>query len=654
MSSAPREGDVIRPVPDDARSASVIGDYLAWLEAERGLRFAGYDDLYTWSVTDLEAFWQSIWDFFGVRAHSPHTAVLSDRTMPGAVWFPGATLNWAEHAVGAWRDPRGTAVIERSQTRGPRETSRGELAGLVARARTGLARLGVGRGDRVAAYLPNITETVVAYLATLSLGAVWASCAPEFGHHAILDRFAQIEPKVLLAAPGYVYGDKVIDRTGEVAQIRAGLPSVEHVVAVDYGPGRIPDSVDWDELLADDGPLEFVAVPFDHPMVVLFTSGTTGKPKPIVHCHGGLLVEQLKSQGLSWDLREGDRLLWFSTTAWMLWNTVMAALLHGAAAVVVDGNPLHPDPTQQWRWAQETGATLVGLSPGFVMACRKAGIEPATEFDLSRVRQIGVAGAPLATEGYSWIVEQLGQGVLLNVGSGGTDVCTGVIAASPMQPVYAGRMSGRVLGCAVTAFDPLGNEVVDHTGELVITAPMPSMPVGFWGDEDGSRYRASYFDMYPGVWRFGDWVRFWPDGSALVSGRSDSTLNRGGVRIGTADFYGVVEELPEVLDSLVVHLEDPDGGAGELILFVVTADGTLSEELRSRILREIRSGLSPRHVPDSVRVVGGIPRSRTGKKLEVPVKRILLGADPDDVASRDTLVDPASLDLFVDAPRDHV
>jgi acetoacetyl-CoA synthetase len=646
------EGDVIRPVPADALDTSVMGDYVHWLERERGLRFTGYAELHAWSVDDLDTFWQSIWDFFGVRSHSPHTAVLGDREMPGAAWFPGATVNWAEHAVGAWRDPSGLAIIERSQTRAPRGTTRGELGDLVARARAGLQRLGVGRGDRVVAFLPNVTETAVAYLATLSLGAIWASCAPEFGHKAIVDRFSQIDPKVLIAVPGYVYGEKRIDKTDEIAEIRAELPTLEHVVVVPYGDGDLPDSIRWDDLLSEPGPLEFEPVAFDHPMVVLFTSGTTGKPKPIVHCHGGLLLEQLKSQGLSWDLREDDRLLWFSTTAWMLWNTVMSALLHGAASIMIDGDPLHPDLTQQWQWAEETGATLVGLSPGYVMACRKAGVVPRELADLSTVRQIGVAGAPLATEGYVWITEQLGQGVLLNVGSGGTDVCTGIIAASPWQPVYAGRMSGRVLGCDLAALDPFGHEVVGELGELVIRQPMPSMPVGFWGDVDGSRYRAAYFDVYPGIWRFGDWVRFETDGSAIITGRSDATLNRGGVRLGTADFYSVVEEFAEVIDSLVVHLEDVDGGPGELILFVVTSDGTLPDELRTGLAAALRNELSPRHVPDSIRAVRGIPRSRTGKKLELPVKRILLGADPDEVASRDSLVDPTTLDLFVSGPEE--
>lgn len=647
------DGAVLRPVPPEAFESSVIGDYLRWLRARGGPDLTAYQDLHAWSVNDLDAFWRSIWDYFGVQAHSEPTAVLADSAMPGWVWFPGATLNWAEHAVGAWRDPAGIALIERSQTRAPRQTTRGELADLVARARAGLRRLGVKQGDRVVAYLPNITETVVAYLATLSLGAIWSSCAPEFGHRAIVDRFGQLDPTVLLAVPGYVYGDKHIDRREEVAAIRSALPTLQHVVAVPYGSGSIADSTSWDQLLADAGPLSFEPVPFDHPMVVLFTSGTTGRPKPIVHCHGGLLLEQLKSQGLSWDLREGSRLLWFSTTAWMLWNALVSALLHGAAAVLVDGSPLYPDVRQQWRWAEETQATLVGLSPGYVMACRDEGVEPAREFDLSRVEQIGCAGAPLAKEGYAWLIRQFGQGVLLNVGSGGTDVCTGIIAGSPVQPVYAGRMSGAVLGCALAAFDSAGHPVVGELGELVITKPLPSMPVGFWGDEDGSRFRDTYFNTYPGVWRFGDWVRFYPDGSAVVTGRSDATLNRGGVRLGTADFYAVVEEFPEISDSLVIHLEDPDGGPGELILFVVTKDGTLDDDLRARLAATLRANLSPRHVPDSIRAVRGIPRSRTGKKLELPVKRILLGASPDEVASRDSLIDPTTLDLFGDQRPQH-
>jgi acetoacetyl-CoA synthetase len=645
--SAIQEGDILRPVPADARQTSEIGRYLAWLEQERDLRFASFDELWQWSVDDLEAFWQSIWDFFGVQARTQPTGVLTDRSMPGAAWFPGATLNYAEHAVATWRDPAGLALIERSQTRSARETTRGELADQVARARAGLQRLGVRRGDRVVAYLPNISETVAAFLATASLGAIWASCAPEFGARSIVDRFGQLDPTVLLAVSGYHYGNKTVDRTTEVAEIRAALPTLQHVVHVPYGEGDLPDTIPWDDLLGEPGTLEFEAVPFDHPLVVLYTSGTTGKPKPIIHRHGGLLVEQLKTLSLSWDLRPDDRLLWFTTTAWMMWNSLVASLLVGATAVLIDGNPVYPDLTEQWRLVEETGATLMGASPGYVMACRKAGLEPARQFDLSRVRQVGVAGAPLPLEGYAWITEQLGNDVLLNVGSGGTDVCTGILSGSPLQPVYAGEMAGPMLGVAACAFDPDGHQILDELGELVITAPMPSMPVGFWGDGDGSRYAASYFEMFPGVWRQGDWARFRKGGGCVVVGRSDATLNRGGVRLGTADFYGVVEELPDVQDSIVVHLEDADGGPGELVLFVVTRDGELTDELHGSIVTALRTNLSPRHVPDRVHAVNAIPRSRTGKRLELPVKRILTGEAPDVVASRDSLLDPDSLDLFV-------
>ncbi len=644
--------EVIRAVPADALATSVIGTYVGWLRDRRGLQFSDYTDLHRWSVTELDCFWRTIWDFFEVRSRSAEpSAVLAHRSMPGASWFPGVTLNWAEHALRQCGYQDALALIERTQTRPARAMTRAELRDEVARVRRGLIRLGVGRGDRVAAYMPNITESVVAYLATLSLGAVWASCAPEFGHRAVVDRLAQIEPTVLFVVPGYVYGDKQVDRIDEVARIRHGLPTVRHVVEVPYGGGVISDAVTWDDLTAEDAPLEFEPVPFDHPMVVLFTSGTTGKPKPIIHSHGGLLLEQLKNLGLSWDLRVGDRLLWFSTTAWMLWNTVVAALLHGAAAVLVDGNPLYPSVNEQWRLAEETRATLVGVSPSYVMSCRREGIHPAETFDLSAVRQIGCAGAPLPEHGFRWLVDQFGPDVLVNVGSGGTDVCTGLVAASPLQPVYAGEMSGPALGCAVAALDEHGQAVTGELGELVITEPMPSMPVGFWGDADGSRYRESYFDMYPGVWRMGDWARFSEQGSVTITGRSDATLNRAGVRIGTADYYGVVEDVQGVVDSLVVHLEDADGGPGQLILFVAGAGQDLDEVVIADIKSAIRENLSPRHVPDVIKVVTGIPRNKTGKKLELPIKRILLGADPDTVLSRDSLMDPSLISQFLPPER---
>ncbi|GGZ25277.1 hypothetical protein GCM10010300_80910 [Streptomyces olivaceoviridis] len=469
------------------RDESEIGRYLRWLESERQLSFPDYDSLWQWSVTDLDGFWSSIWAFFDVRPHTPPTAVLRRRSMPDAEWFAGATLNYAEHALGRDEDLDAVALVARSQTRAPVELTFGELRDQVARARTGLLRLGVGRGDRVVAYLPNIPETLVAFLATASIGAIWAACAPEFGPRSVVDRFAQLEPKVLLTVAGYRYGDRDVDRRTEVAEIVSRLPTVERVVHVPYGPNALPDALGWTKLLAERAELSFEPVPFDHPLFVLFSSGTTGVPKAIVHRHGGILLEHLKNHALSWDLKPGDRMLWFSTTAWMLWNSLVSALLVRASIVMIDGNPVHPDLREQWRIAEETGATLMGVSPGYLMACRKAGIRPREEFDLSRLRQLGSAGSPLAADGFRWVAEQFGDQVLLNVGCGGTDVCTGILQGGPLQTVRAGEISGPCLGVAAYAYDSEGRRVV---GELVITEPMPSMPVGFWGDADGSRYRA--------------------------------------------------------------------------------------------------------------------------------------------------------------------
>ncbi|WP_067476339.1 acetoacetate--CoA ligase [Actinomadura hibisca] len=633
------------PAPD-VRETTVVGRYLTWLEETRGLRFAEYRDLWRWSVADLPGFWSSIWDFFDVRAHTPPREVLGSRAMPGAEWFPGATLNYAEHALGRPEDAGNVAVIAHSQTRPPIALTFGELREQVARAREGLRRLGVGPGDRVVAYLPNIPETLIAFLATASLGAIWASCAPEFGARGVLDRFGQLEPKVLLCVTGYAYGDRVIDRSGEAAEISAGLPSLEHTVHVPYGTHAtaLEGASGWADLL--DGPggePSFEAVPSDHPLFVLFSSGTTGRPKAIVHGHGGILLEHLKNHGLSWDLRPGDRMLWFTSTAWMMWNALVSGLLLRASIVMIDGNPAHPDLGWQWRLAAETGATLMGASLGFLMACRDQDLRPADDLDLSRLRQIGSAGSPLPAEGFRWVHERIGPDVLLNLGSGGTDVCSGLLQGGPLQPVWPGAISGPALGVAAAAYAPAGTPVVGRLGELVITEPMPSMPVGFWGDADGRRYRAAYFEDFPGVWRHGDWVRFDPDGHCAVTGRSDATLNRGGVRLGTADFYGVVEEFTEIGDSLVVHLEDGD----ELLLFVALRPGhILDDALRRKLTGALRAALSPRHVPDTVAAVPSIPRNRTGKKLEVPVKQILLGARPEDVIGSDVLADPASLDAF--------
>ena len=640
-------GDILWTPPADWRDTTEIGRFVNWLRDQRGLEFGGFDDLYRWSVADLESFWGGLWDFYGIRS-TPYERVLGKRTMPGAQWFTGARLNYAEHLVGLEEDRDRIAVVARSQARGPLDLTFGELIEQAGRVRAGLQRLGVIRGDRVVAYMPNIPETLIAFIATASLGAIWATCAPEFGTRSVIDRFAQIEPRVLMTVGGYGYRNRYVDRRAEVETIRGRIPSIEHVVGVPFGEARIPDSVSWEDLTAESAPLEFDQVAFDHPLYVLFSSGTTGLPKPIVHGHGGQLIEHRKNLGLGWDLKPGGRLLWFSTTAWMMWNALVSGLQLRSSIVMLDGDPAWPDLLEQWRLAEELQPSVMGVAPAYLMACRKAGIQPGRECDLSSIRMLCTAGSPLPPEGYLYAYEQLGPEMLLNNGSGGTDVCTGLVSGSFAQPVYEGEITGPCLAVDAHAFDREGNDVIGELGELVITQPMPSMPVAFWGDKDGRRYRASYFDVYPGVWRQGDWIKFTERGSAVITGRSDATLNRGGVRLGTGEFYAVVEEVPEVTDALVVHLEDAGGGAGELLLFVVPADGAeLDDPLRDRIAGALRSELSPRHVPDKIVSVPAIPRTLTGKKLEAPVKRILRGEASERVASRDSLADPAALDAFV-------
>jgi acetoacetyl-CoA synthetase len=645
-------GRLLREPDPRWRGTTRIGEFAGWVEARSGRRFAGWDDLWRWSVEDLPGFWAAVWEHFGVESDAEWSAALEvpDHADPtSARWFPGARVNYARHALSGRTDLDDVAVLAYSQTRPPVTLSVAELGEQVARCRAGLVRLGVGRGDRVVAYLPNLPETLVAFLATASLGAVWASCAPEFGARGVLDRFAQLDPTVLLVVSGYRYGAKDVDRSAEVAAVRTGLPSLRHVVQVPYAGPAVPGALPWDALTAEAAALSFEPVPFDHPLCVLFSSGTTGRPKAIVHRHGGILLEHLKNHALSWDLGPGDRLMWFTTTAWMMWNALVSALLVRASIVMIDGDPAYPGLDAQWRLAAETGATVLGASPGFLMASRAAGLTPAKDYDLSRLKQLGAAGSPLPAEGYEWVHDQFGPAVLLNVGSGGTDVCTGIVQGGPLQPVRAGEISGPCLGVGALAYDASGRPVVGEPGELVITTPMPSMPVGFWGDADGSAYRAAYFEHFPGVWRHGDWVRFEPGGGCVITGRSDATLNRGGVRLGTAELYGVVEELPGVRDSLVVHLDDPAGGNGELLLFVVLADGgALDDALVAAVRSALRGALSPRHVPDAVIAVPAVPRNRTGKKLEVPVKRLLRGAAPDEALGRDTVADPAALDAFLE------
>ena len=640
------------PTPESI-AGSNIGRFVEWL-GERGRGpFDSYDALWRWSVDDLAGFWASVWEFFDVQASRPYSAVLDSATMPGTKWFVDAELNYAEHILRTTGDRQ--AILSYSQSRQPSSLTWDQLRDQVDRARAGLQRLGVGRGDRVAAYLPNVPETIVAFLATASLGAVWTSCAPEFGVQAVLDRFGQIDPKVLLVVDGYRYGTRDIDRRAEVQAIRQGLASLQATVALRYlSDDPIPGSVDWNELVDEPGPVEFEQVAADHPLYVLYSSGTTGMPKPIVHGHGGILLEHLKVLGLHADLGPGDRFFWFTTTGWMMWNYLVSGLATGAAIVTFDGDPASPTLDALWELADDSEITWFGASAPYFMACRKAGLRPGTTFDLSKVRAVGSTGAPLPADGFNWIYEEVRGDVMLSSISGGTDVCSAFVGGCPMVPVVAGEISCRYLGAAVEAFDDEGHSVVGTQGELVITKPMPSMPVGFWGDPDGSRFRAAYFETYSGVWRHGDWITLDDKGSCVITGRSDATLNRGGVRIGTSEIYRVVETVDGVGDSLIVHLEDMGGGGGVLVLFVVPDEGVRIEELIEPIKKALRNSLSPRHVPDEIHALPSIPTTLSGKKLELPVKKILRGSDPDAVASRGALKNPESLDAVaaVAATRD--
>jgi acetoacetyl-CoA synthetase len=659
---------------EHARSSTRIGRFLTKVEEDRDLSLPDYESAWSWSVEDLEGFWASVWEHFEIQASVKPQKVLSSRSMPGARWFEGARLNYAEHALRIpARDSSSEhtpVIVAHSQSRPRVALSAPELRDQVSRVRAGLMSLGVGPGDRVAAYMPNIPETVVLMLATASIGAVFSSCAPEFGARAVIDRFGQIEPSVLVAVDGYRYGERLIDKSAELEAIRAELPSLNTTVVLPYIRADRDDradradqpettrsdssdsSITWNELVSETAPLEFEQVPFDHPLYVLYSSGTTGLPKPIVHSHGGILLEHCKALGLMSDIGEEDRFFWFTTTGWMMWNYLVSGLAVSSCLVLFDGDPSTPDLLTLWRLVEQERITWFGTSAPFLMACRKAGIRPGESLDLSSLKAVGSTGAPLPAEGAHWVYDAVARDVMLSSISGGTDVCTAFVGGCPLEEVRAGEIPCRWLGAAVEAYDEDGRSVVGSEGELVITAPMPSMPVALWGDDDGSRLRSTYFGTYPGVWRHGDWITLTERGSCVITGRSDATLNRGGVRMGTAELYSVVEDIAGVVDSLVVHVEDPDGGPGRLVLLVVPVaqdmQGAAGDDLSRRIKESLRSSLSPRHVPDEIHLVRSIPRTLSGKKLELPVKRILAGEDPREVASREALADPEALDAIVE------
>ena len=623
--------------------------FAAWLAGERGLTFDGYDDLWRWSTDDLEGFWGAIWDFFGVSGGPPPASKLSMRTMPGARWFEGATLNYAQEALNGGREQGSPAIVSYREDGSERQTGRHELARAVGAAAQGLRGLGVARGDRVAAYLPTVPEAVVAFLATASIGAVWSSCSPDFGPRAVIDRLGQIEPRVLIAVPGYRYGGRWFDRRDALAEIVEALPGASVVLVPgdeqDDRAGLPKRALAWADLIASPAELRFEPVPFEHPLWILFSSGTTGLPKSMVQGHGGIVLEHLKSLALHLDLGPGDRFCWFTTTGWMMWNFLVSGLLVGATIVLYDGSPAHPDLGVLWRLTERAGITYLGTSAPFIHASLRAGVDPRSIADLATLRAIGSTGAPLSPEGFAWVSEHVGDDVWLGSISGGTDLCTAVVGSCPWLPVHAGEIQCRALGAKVEAFDAQGRSVIDEVGELVITEPMPSMPVSFWNDPDGARYRSSYFESFPGVWRHGDWITIRSSGSCVISGRSDATLNRGGVRVGTSEYYRVVESIPGIGDSLVVDTGDLEH-EGELVLFVVLDGAVLNDELRTEINRALRTQLSPRHLPDRIVDAPGVPTTLNGKRLEVPVKRMLMGEPPDRVASPESLQDAEVFDWF--------
>ena len=649
-----REGDLLwTPGPDRIGRANVTA-FIRWLASERGLDVDGYPALWRWSVTDLDAFWQAVWDYCGIEASAPPTAVLGRRTMPGAEWFPGARLNYAQHVLRR-EQPGQDALYYQSETTPLTGLAWPVLANSVRVLATRLRAMGVRPGDRVASCMPNIPQTVIAMLATTSIGAVWTSCSPDFGGRGVSDRFGQLSPKVLFCVDSYRYGGRDYDRSAEMEQIIAGLPGLEQVIHVPGPAGlAIPSGQAWDDLM-DHPPVpasefEFEQVPFGHPLWVLFSSGTTGLPKAITHSHGGILIEQLKLQTLNMDLRPGDRLFFYTTSGWMMWNFLVSSLLLGVTPLLYDGHPAYPDPGVLWEMAQNAAVTMFGASPAYVATLSKAGVVPAARYDLSALATVMLAGSPVSPECGAWFYRNVKPDLWLHSGSGGTDVCSGFTGGAPVMPVYAGEHQARNLGVAAYAFSDRGEPVTGEVGEMVITQPMPSMPVRLWND-DGELYRQTYFAEFPGVWRQGDFFRVNERGGCFVLGRSDATLNRYGIRIGTAEIYAALESVGEVADALIVNLDLPGGGFF-MPLFVTLAEGAvLDDALRGKIAGRLRSEYTARHVPDKIIVVPAIPATLTGKKMEVPVRKILLGARPDDAANRNAMANPQALDAFAEYAR---
>mgnify|MGYP001298717658 CR=1 FL=1 len=653
MTNTIKEGTILWEPSPQFIGQTNLAQYMDWLKRTRQLSFDNYFSLWNWSVTEIEAFWESIWEYFEIRSSVPYKKVLSGRNMPGARWFEGARVNYAEHVFRHAR-PDTPAIISQSELRPLQEMSWQTLYERVATFAAALKAAGIREGDRIVAYMPNIPEAVIAFLACASIGATWSSSSPDFGGPTVIDRFKQIEPAILVAVDGYRYGGKDFDRMQAVGQIQQAIPTLRKTVILPYLNERpdlslLDNAILWDDFVRDHGNAEltYAHVPFDHPLWVLFSSGTTGLPKAIVQSYGGILIEHLKFCVFHMDLKPGDRFFWYTTTGWMMWNVLLGGLLAGSTIVLFDGNPAYPEPDTLWRFAEETNITLFGTSANYLLNCRSRNIRPKDKYRLEHLRAIGSTASPLPPEGFEWVYQNVKSDLWLCSTSGGTDLCTAIVGGTPLLPVHAGEMQGPSLGVNAKAFDEEGNPVINEVGELVVTDPMPSMPIYFWNDENNERYLESYFNMYPGTWRHGDWIKITDRGSCQIYGRSDSTINRGGVRIGTSEIYSAVEDGEEVLDSLVVDIMSGTGHL-KMLLFVVLRDGLgLDETLKDRIRQRLREHCSPRHVPDEIYAIDEVPRTLNGKKLEVPIKKILTGIPVERAVNKGVLENPDSIGFFV-------
>ncbi|MEW9677249.1 acetoacetate--CoA ligase [Lentibacillus sp. L22] len=648
-----KEGTLLWEPDASRKQHSNINTYMNWLKQDKNLDFPDYHSLWNWSVTELESFWETIWEYFDIQAKQPYEQVLTTHQMPGAKWFSGATINYTEHIFRNY-DKNKPAIIHSSELRATSEVTWDTLYQDTASLQRTLQHLGVQKGDRVVAYVPNIYEAVVAFLATASLGAIWSSASPEFGTQSVIDRFKQIEPKVMITIDGYRFGGKEFDRTNVVENIQSELPTLAATIMIPYlqdnpQTDTLTNVTMWAEAVTTslELSLTYEYVPFNDPLWVLFSSGTTGKPKPIVQSQGGILLEHLKALTFHADLGEQDRFFWFTTTGWMMWNFLVGGLLTGSTIILYDGSPGYPDKNMLWEFAEQTKMTVFGTSASFITGCMKDGITPGKDFDLSHLQNISSTGSPLPPEGFQWCYDHVKHDLWIASVSGGTDICTAFILGLPILPVYAGELQCRGLGAKIESYDEQGKPHMNEVGELVLTEPFPSMPIYFWNDPDGSRLHDSYFDEFPGIWRHGDYLKITDRHTCVIYGRSDATINRGGVRMGTSEIYRAVDQVSSVADSLIVDIPDTQGNSF-VPLFVIMKDGyELTEDIKQQIKRQIKEQCSPRHVPTAIYQVPDVPKTLNGKKLEVPIKKILMGKDVEQVVNKGSLANPKSLDYFI-------